>query len=60
MRIESERMQSRSDFDPYEGFEATGWPVQTIVRGRVVVRDGELRVEPGFGRLIRRERYQRP
>jgi dihydropyrimidinase len=60
MSIAAERMQSRSDFDPYEGFTATGWPVTTIVRGRVVVQDGELRGEPGWGKLVRRGRYQRP
>jgi dihydropyrimidinase len=58
--IASERMQSSSDFDPYEGFEAVGWPVKTIVRGRVVVDDGELVAEPGYGRLVPRGRYQRP
>jgi dihydropyrimidinase len=60
MRIASDGMQSSSDFDPYEGFEATGWPVTTLVRGRVVVSDGALLVEPGHGELIRRGRYQRP
>ncbi len=60
MKIESPRMQSRSDFDPYEGFEATGWPVQTIVRGNIVIADGELAVERGYGQLIRRSRYSRP
>ena len=59
MRIESARMQSASDFDPYEGFEATGWPVKTIVRGKLVVDDGELAAEPGYGRLLRRARYTR-
>jgi dihydropyrimidinase len=58
--IAAERMQSSSDFDPYEGYEAVGWPVKTIVRGRVVVGDGELRVEQGCGELIRRATYQRP
>jgi dihydropyrimidinase len=31
-----------SDYTPYEGREVTGWPVLTMVRGRIVVRDGEL------------------
>jgi dihydropyrimidinase len=57
MRIASERMQSSSDFDPYEGHEAVGWPVLTLVRGRVVVDRGELRGEQGGGELIRRNRY---
>jgi dihydropyrimidinase len=59
MRIESGRMQSRSDFDPYEGDEAIGWPVTTIVRGRVVVDRGRLLTEPGTGELLRRGRYNR-
>jgi dihydropyrimidinase len=57
LRIESPRMQSASDYDPFEGFEAVGWPVKTILRGHAVVDGGELRVEPGHGELIRRGRY---
>lgn len=30
-----------SDYTPWEGFEVTGWPVQTILRGQTVMRDGE-------------------
>jgi dihydropyrimidinase len=59
MRIESARMQSSSDFDPYEGHDAVGWPVTTIVRGRVVVDHGELLAEPGSGELLRRGTYNR-
>jgi dihydropyrimidinase len=57
--IASERMQSSSDFDPHEGYEAVGWPVKTIVRGRLVVNDGELLAPPGSGELVRRGLYQR-
>jgi dihydropyrimidinase len=57
--IASERMQSSSDFDPHEGYEAVGWPVKTIVRGRLVVNDGELLASPGSGELVRRGLYQR-
>jgi dihydropyrimidinase len=60
MTIAAERMQSASDFDPHEGFEAVGWPVKTIVRGRVVVDDGQIVAEPGSGELIRRSVYNRP
>ena len=31
-----------SDYTPYEGIAVKGWPVTTIVRGRIVVRDGVL------------------
>lgn len=29
-----------SDYTPYEGMTLTGWPILTMVRGRVVVREG--------------------
>jgi len=43
-----------SDYSPYEGLEVTGWPVLTMVRGKVVVKDGEMMAEPGWGRYIPR------
>jgi dihydropyrimidinase len=45
-----------SDYTPYEGLEVTGWPVLTMVRGRTVVRDGELVGEKGFGAYLPRDR----
>jgi dihydroorotase len=35
-------MASRCGWTPFDGMEVTGWPVATIVRGRVVMRDDEL------------------
>ena len=37
---------------PYDGFEATGWPVATIIRGGFVMRDGEI-VKKGGGLPVR-------
>jgi len=51
-------MYSRSDFDPYEGYEARGWPVLTISRGEVIAADGQVLAKPGRGLLLRRSRYQ--
>lgn len=45
-------MASRSGWTPFDGFEATGWPVATIVRGRVVMRDDEI-VTQGVGQPVR-------
>ncbi|MBX9591194.1 MAG: dihydropyrimidinase [Hyphomonadaceae bacterium] len=44
------------DYTPYEGREVTGWPVLTMVRGRVVARDGEVVGEKGYGAYLRREK----
>ena len=31
---------------PYDGMKVTGWPVGTVVRGHVVMQDGELLGKP--------------
>ncbi|HEY3612289.1 MAG TPA: amidohydrolase family protein [Gaiellales bacterium] len=48
-------LHSAVDHSTYEGWEVTGAPVATVVRGEVVVADGELQVEPGHGRFVARE-----
>ena len=49
-------MHGGADYTPYEGLKVTGWPVTTIVRGKAVVRDGELVGEAGAGEYLPRER----
>jgi len=43
-----------SDYCPYEGWEITGWPVLTMLRGHVVIDDGKMVTKPGIGRYIPR------
>jgi dihydropyrimidinase len=50
-------MQHAIDYTPYEGIEVTGWPVATIRRGDVVMRDGTVQAEPGSGRFLARGPY---
>ncbi|MBL0967899.1 MAG: dihydroorotase [Brevundimonas sp.] len=40
--LKHEDMATRSAWTPFDGMECTGKAVATIVRGRVVMRDGEL------------------
>ena len=47
-----------SDYTPYEGLAVKGWPVTTILRGQVVVRDGTLAGKPGQGGHVARERSE--
>ncbi len=35
-------MASKCGWSPFTGMTVTGWPVATIIRGRVVMRDGQL------------------
>jgi dihydropyrimidinase len=51
-------MQHAIDYTPYEGLEVTGWPVATVRRGEVVMRDGVVQAEPGTGRFQARGPYE--
>ncbi len=55
--IRSIEMHSRSDYDPFEGFEITGWPRETIARGEVIVADRKHSAQPGRGRFLARDRF---
>ena len=45
-------MQHAIDYTPYEGLEVTGWPVSTIRRGEIAMRDGVVSAAPGSGRYL--------
>ena len=50
--LRHEDMATRSGWTPFDGFEATGKAMATIVRGRIVMRDGELQ-GTAHGRPVR-------
>ena len=50
--ITAEWSKSKCGWTQFDGFEATGWPVATIVRGGFVMRDGEI-VAKGDGKPVR-------
>ncbi len=45
-------MATRSGWTPFDGFEAKAWPMATIIRGTVVMRDDEV-VAEGTGQPAR-------
>jgi dihydroorotase len=49
--IEADRLHSKNNTNPFEGHETRGAAVATVVRGAVVMRDGELVAEPR-GRMV--------
>ena len=49
--IRHEDQASRVGWTPYDGFEAIGWPMATVLRGKIVMRDGEVAL-PGQGKPI--------
>jgi dihydroorotase len=50
--ITHDQQATRCGWTPFDGFEATGWPMATLVRGRVVMKDGEL-IGSAHGRPVR-------
>ncbi len=50
--IENDWIATPAGWTPFAGMRCTGWPVATIVRGQVVMRDGEV-LGPPKGRLVR-------
>lgn len=58
-RVGSSSMESKADYDPYDGYQAEGWPVMTISRGDVVYADGRVSSTPGRGRLLKRRPFER-
>ncbi len=46
------QIATRFGWTPFDGMEAKGWPMATIIRGRVVMRDDEI-VAKGLGEPVR-------
>jgi dihydroorotase len=50
--IKDSSIVSRCGWTPFDGMTVTGWPVATVVRGRVVMREGDL-IGPPAGTAVR-------
>lgn len=52
--VEPTTFGGSSEYSIYEGWQLTGWPVATILRGEFSFRDGEVVSAPGTGTYIHR------
>lgn len=50
--LRSEDQHTKAGFTPFDGWKVKGFPVITILRGRVVYEDQRPNVEPGYGLYI--------
>jgi dihydropyrimidinase len=48
---------SKSDYNLFEGTEVTGTPELVLLRGNVLVENGELAGQPGIGRFVARAKF---
>jgi dihydropyrimidinase len=57
MTISASTHHSRCDYNLFEGTEVTGVPEVVLLRGKVIVENGELTGRPGDGHFVRRARF---
>ncbi len=53
LAIDEAQLHSKNNITPWHGWQGRGRPVMTIVRGQVVMRDGELVADQPRGQLVR-------
>lgn len=53
--LSTNTLHEQVDWTPYENVPVTGWPVLTMSRGEVIVRDGEFVGQQGRGRYVPRQ-----
>ncbi len=54
-KVSSDLLMSYSDYSIYDGWELEGWPDLTMVRGNIIMEDGEVdKATLGHGKFIRR------
>jgi dihydroorotase len=56
--VRAAALHGKNNLSPFEGRPTVGAPVAAVVRGQVVMRDGELLAGPGCGRRVNGENDQ--
>jgi dihydroorotase len=53
--IEASKLHNKNRLNPYEGWQVQGVPVCTILRGQIIMQDGEI-IGPACGELVKPQR----
>ena len=53
--ISTELLHQHVDYTPFAGMTVKGWPKTVMLRGKVLVRNGNLQVSKGYGQYIKRQ-----
>ena len=57
IKITAASQHSKTDYNLYEGTEVVGTPEVVLLRGTLLVENGELAASPGIGRYVARARF---
>lgn len=44
---------SKAGWSPFAGQKLKGWPIYTIIRGKAVMAEDEIRIQPGYGQAVK-------
>ncbi len=55
MKLTYDKLHLDTQYNPWEGLKVKGIPVMTMVRGNPIIEQGQVVVEPGYGRFVRRK-----
>lgn len=58
--ITHDLLHDNCDYTPYEGLSTKGWPIMTMLRGKIVVREGSLVGARSAGQYLPRRITDRP
>jgi dihydropyrimidinase len=54
--VDAQQLHSAADYSPFAGLELQGWPVATVVGGKLLVQDGQLVRDASNARFLVRGR----
>ena len=50
--IDAGKLHSKHKHTPFDGLKVKGIPILTIVRGEVIMKNGEVIGKPGYGKFV--------
>jgi D-hydantoinase len=51
--IRKDEQQSKMPYTIYDGWKIKGSPITTIIRGKIVMHDGQIKADKGYGKWIK-------
>jgi D-hydantoinase len=51
-KLDAKKMHDVYSYSAYDGWKVKGWPIMTVVRGEVVMEEGKITGQPGYGRFV--------
>ena len=53
--IDYQNLETNCDWSPYQGWKLKGYPNTTILRGKIIAKDGRFTGNIGYGKFIKRK-----